>query len=149
MSVDLQPTTAVDGAPAAERHWDRADLGALAGRPVAAVLTALLLVARTHTDTPRATIGLVRGGLLTARDGGSLVGACFTRIGGSAVDAFEVGLDPDHPHRHTAYSALVFASTVSLAADHGLPRVELGVGHPFPKAKRGASLTRLWDMTAR
>lgn len=86
---------------------------------------------------------------LTARDNGSLVGACFTRVGASAIDAFEVGLDPDHPHRHTAYSALVFASTVSLATDHGLTRVELGVGHPFPKAKRGATLTRLWDMTAR
>lgn len=85
---------------------------------------------------------------LTARDDGRLVGTCFVRVSNDVVDAFEVGLHPEHPDRHTIYAALVFRGTVALAVDFGLGRVELGIGHPYPKGRRGATLTRLWDITA-
>lgn len=85
---------------------------------------------------------------LTARDGKELIGACFVRVTDDLVDAFEVGLHPDHPARHTVYAAVTFQATVRLAIDSGVNRVELGIGHSETKARRGAMLTRLWNIHA-
>lgn len=83
---------------------------------------------------------------LEARDRSRLVGACFARVHGDVVDAYEIGLVESHPHRHTAYAALAFHLTLELALSGRRNRIELGVGHAYPKRNRGATQTRLWHI---
>lgn len=84
--------------------------------------------------------------MLVARDAGQLVGVCFAREAIHALDAYDIGLAPDHPHRHAIYTELVVRTPVRLALRSGKDRVDLGVGHPAPKQRRGADSTLQWSL---
>lgn len=80
------------------------------------------------------------------RDSTRLVGACFLRLGRYAVDAYDIGLIDDHPFRHAVYAKLVVHVPVRLALEAGAERVDLGIGHPSPKQRRGADSTPQWNL---
>jgi hypothetical protein len=97
-------------------------------------------LSRWRQDTPgRHLVAVVR-------EAGRLVGACFFRLARYAVDAYDIGLVADHPYRHAVYTELIVHTPVRLALEAGAERVDLGVGHPLPKQRRGADATPQWNL---
>lgn len=77
---------------------------------------------------------------------GTLLAVSFGCRAGARLEIYDIGLVPDHEHRHLAYAAAAVHGPVRHAERHGCASVHLGLGSSTPKVLRGAHLIPVWGL---